>query len=109
MDFVRRNKIVFIFWFIAQFFIFCRNEFHTEFSDTRYLASIKILKTVFNAVEKEANANEIVMGPIILKIDQVSFACYCEYPEVFKEELESLYNAFRLKFELERKPRKTRD
>lgn len=85
-----------------------RNNFHyNSFGDPSGL--VNLLKSIFGALEKISDvkkAERMLSKELLLRLDHVAFGCFCEHPEAFRNSLESIYEAFRLKFNFEVKPRK---
>lgn len=73
------------------------------------MAPLNLLKAIFGAIEKISDvekAKKMLTEKLILRLDHIAFGCTCEYPEDFGSSFQSIYKAFRLKFNYEATPRK---
>lgn len=57
----------------------------------------------------EEKAKNMITNDLVLKLDQAAIGYSCEYSYYFRTSLESIYKIFRLKCELDVKPRKQRN
>lgn len=64
---------------------------------------------IFLKIEKignTKNAEKLLGDSLIRRIDHVAFGCYCEYPDLFVVAVNKLYEAFRVRFDFKKLPRK---
>lgn len=72
-------------------------------------ASLKLLRTIHQTIRnmKDEQIKGSLPEELIFRLDHVTHGCSCEYPRHFKRALGEVYTEFRLRFDLERKPRKS--